>query len=161
MEQQRMTMQPQRFAPSPSNTPSSASFARDARPAANIASREASQDAAAPLSGFKDPFIDPIFFTDPRFKFEVNNYWGNPLGSNQYGFTGSSASGYNINASYNTPNDFIPRYKPTDDDLQVYQRYGERAAKEKEDDDKGETERGLREKALQQFLYQLELLRKE
>lgn len=104
--------------------------------------------APTPTSPLKNPTNDPIFFTDPRFKFEVNNFWDDPAGSN-IGFTGSSAMGFNDNSSYNTPNDFVPRYNPTNNDLQIFKQHGERSA---------ESDLRLREK---KWLLELELLLKE
>jgi len=54
--------------------------------------------------------------------------------------------GFNDNSSYNTPNDFIPRYNPADNDLQIFKQHGERSA---------ESESELREK---KWLHELELL---
>jgi hypothetical protein len=117
------TMPPQHYAPAPSKAPTH-------------------------THTLTNPANDPILFTDPRFKFEVNSFWENPVGSNM-GFTGSSAVGFNDNSSYSTPNDFIPRYNPTDNDLQIYKQQDERFA---------ESESELLEK---KWRHKLELLLKE
>ncbi|EAT87243.1 hypothetical protein SNOG_04852 [Parastagonospora nodorum SN15] len=96
-----------------------------------LPSSKAPTPTSPPTSPLTNSSNDPIFFTDPRFKFEVNNLWENPAGSN-INFTGSSAIGFNDNSSYNTPNDFIPRYIPADDDMQVYKQHCQRSAERQE-----------------------------
>ncbi|KAL5115028.1 hypothetical protein ACEQ8H_007069 [Pleosporales sp. CAS-2024a] len=99
---------------------------------ASITCVKVEQMVPAPRSCLKDPATDPIFFIDTRLKFEVNNFWGNPPGSNDLDFIKSVAGGFNINASYNTPFDFIPRYKPAENDLKIFRKQEGRAAEEKE-----------------------------
>jgi hypothetical protein len=92
-------------------------------------------------TGLQNPERDPMFFTDPGLKRDVNAFWGNPEGSDymvDYG-----------NGSPNplTPSDrdlaaIIPRYNPADDDLQIFKEGAARAAAAREKEARLETERG-------------------
>lgn len=158
---QRATMPHHDFAASLSKTPSSATITRKGRPDANIASFEASQISPVSPSGLVHPASDLIFFTDRRVKADINEFWGNPAGSNDFtGFGNEAQPALNINTTYNNADDFIPRYDPATDDIKIFQEHGERIVKEREEGEKREGVSEMRERQLQQIITEVERFRK-
>jgi hypothetical protein len=91
-------------------------------------------------TGLQNPNRDPMFFTDPSFKRDVNAYWGNPEGS-----------GYITDYGDGPPNPLtdsdrelaalLPRYNPANDDLQIFRQTAARAAAARAKESRLETER--------------------
>jgi hypothetical protein len=97
--------------------------------------------AAPAPTGLKNPDHDPMFFSDPVFKADVNAFWGTPKGSD-----------YTLDYGNGTPDLFatsdrelaamIQRYDPADDDLQIFRETAARAAAARDKETKLEPERG-------------------
>jgi hypothetical protein len=162
MDQQRTTMRFRDFVNSPSMTPSSASFTREATPAAKIASSEALRIPVEPLSGLKDPESDPIFFTDPRIRSDINAFWGYPVGSDYFtSFANEAHHPCKADASYNDPDRFIPRYDPAADDVKVFKKHGEHVVLDKNKGNMREAEGMIHEKELRQMRDELQRVRSD
>jgi hypothetical protein len=98
-----------------------------------------------PFTTLHNPEHDPMFFTDPVMKRDVNKLWGTPQGSDTILDHGESAQHpFNHDASYNRPagSEFVPQYNPAADDVQAYRESELRAALEKESFDKRMTLQG-------------------
>jgi hypothetical protein len=131
-------------------------------PTANIASFEASQTPPEPLSGLKDPASNPIFFTDPRIRPEINAFWGNPGGSDEFtSFKNEAHHPYKVDALYNNPDDLISRYDPAADDIKVFREHGEHVSQDMNKGKIRESEGEIREEELQQMRDKLERLRND
>jgi hypothetical protein len=150
MDQQRTTMRFRDFVNSPSMTPSSASFTREATPAAKIASSEALRIPVEPLSGLKDPESDPIFFTDPRIR---SDYFTS--------FANEAHHPCKADARYNDPDRFIPRYDPAADDVKVFKKHGEHVVLDKNKGNVREAEGMIHEKELRQMRDELQRVRSD
>jgi hypothetical protein len=107
-------------------------------------------------SALKDPHHDPIFFTDPAFKHNVNAFWGTPKGSNTILNYGNGTTNP-LTANYRGLAALIPRYKPADDDLKIFRETSEGAAAARVKKVKPETERGAKIRELQHTRYRLAL----
>jgi hypothetical protein len=100
----------------------------------------ASQMKGAPLTGLQNPTHDPIFFNDLIFKDDVETMFRiKAVKSNIADCRNITQQKSNDNASYNDPDDFIPRYNPTADDLQIFKNTADAA---KPIEPQGESERG-------------------
>jgi hypothetical protein len=90
---------------------------------------EASQmKARMPVpTGLQNPKYDPMLFTNPGFKRDVNAFWGHPDGSGHIADY-SNGPPNPLTASDRDLAALIPRYNPADDDLQIFRETAARAA---------------------------------
>ncbi|KAH7389731.1 hypothetical protein DE146DRAFT_768209 [Phaeosphaeria sp. MPI-PUGE-AT-0046c] len=90
---------------------------------------------------------DPVFFTDPTFKNDINDYFGITAdSSNTTCYSMGAHNPFNDDASYEYPENWIARYDPAADDVQTFKDYEkreERDAVEKDNKQKAESERAL------------------
>jgi hypothetical protein len=92
-------------------------------------------------TGLKNPDRDPMFFTDPAFKTDVNAFWGTPKGSDYTPDYGNGTPDLSMTSDRELAA-MIPRYDPADDDLQIFRETAARAAAAREKETKLEPERG-------------------
>jgi hypothetical protein len=92
-------------------------------------------------TGLKNPDRDPMFFTDPAFKTDVNAFWGTPKGSDYTTDYGNGTPDLSMTSDRELAA-MIPRYDPADDDLQIFRETAVRAAAAREKETKLEPERG-------------------
>jgi hypothetical protein len=98
------------------------------------------QELPAPTA-LRNPNYDPLFFTEPTFKNDVNAFWGTPEGSDFIPDYGNGTPNP-LSASYHEVTALVPRYKPADDDLSIFSEAAERVAAAREKEPKSESERG-------------------